>query len=922
MVHFNFYYCIIFAFCFSTSNELNLSQMSHIISNPILTNYILTHINDNKEIEMYTDILEPIIDLFTLFFKDIFSKAKDIIGNSSECYKSFSNLFNELDNKERRIFIEKLIDDSSKNYNDLSSYHDCMNKKYSKNNSQNSSYLVVLVNETEKANFWEFNKTYSSFDYGQGSFLFGLCVPEFCNLNEYDIILNLSYISLKRMIDPYSLIINLNIIAQMNFSDYNISTKDFLGKINYAKLIPLYYLIIHLIVVLFTIMPFCLWKYFFKNKQIELGGSSIVEDKKELSAQTIEADLKLDNPLLGNDDRKSKISRNLFDQIYNKKAFSQFKSSIPVSRNFEELLNYTVTTSELNNDSGLTYIRGLKGISIIFLFFGNAYIALFNSQVTVYGKINFLEVMSHYLFFIFYIGVRYAPRVLFSCSGYSLFYKMMNYLDNSYDDILEEKKDYPPETNNEDDANDKSNNNISKDKSNDTSIDYATKSNDSLDIIPKGTFPKKRKIGDIPFSLLFKFYSYQIHKYFFYIILILFFQFSLYDLLKILTWNNAGVMWEYFKNVVQLDWKQLLYGIFLIYPFLFKNASNHVFLNYMWQIQNEFIFFILTSFIIFLGYKYKKKINLIFTGLIFVIVILNYGFFIAGTLIRESENKKNCIPLQFYTRTSWYYYFFDFGNYLTHPFFNYVYFLIGVFFGSLNYVIQKGMTSLEVDNEEKPFLFSSIKFVKWYKTFTKKSLSIGAIILIIILYIMSNYQTLFLLIRKLIYKDEFLDNFEYTFDEGPLTYLHGIYFLFDIPFAVLIVNIITFGLYIKGTNSINDFLCHPFWSVFSKLYYSFILTAYPIILYILLQSDARITFNLSTCLLYSCITFFFTLLVSIIVYAFFEMPFKRIIKMIFNNPYMEQETDFGYSMMQRSKEFCKISHNPLFFPNALKEKDS
>ena len=248
--------------------------------------------------------------------------------------------------------------------------------------------------------------------------------------------------------------------------------------------------------------------------------------------------------------------------------------------------------------------------------------------------------------------------------------------------------------------------------------------------------------------------------------MILFFQFSLYDLLKILTWNNAGVMWEYFKNVVQLDWKQLLYGIFLIYPFLFKNASNHVFLNYMWQIQNEFIFFILTSFIIFLGYKYKKKINLIFTGLIFVIVILNYGFFIAGTLIKKSENKKNWISLQYYTRTSWYYYFFDFGNYLTHPFFNYVYFLIGVFFGSLNYVIQKGMTSLEVDNEEKPFLFSSIKFVKWYKTFTKKSLSIGAIILIIILYIMSNYQTLFLLILKLFYKDKFLDNFEYLLQQN------------------------------------------------------------------------------------------------------------------------------------------------------------
>lgn len=921
MVHFKFYYCIVFVFCFFTSNELGLSHMSYITSNPILKNYILTHNNDT---ESYTDIIEPIIDLFTYFFKDILEKAQTLIGASSKCYKSLSTLLLKKD-QELRFFIEKLINDSSKNYNDLSSYYDCMNKKYSKNYStysQHTSYLVVLVDETEKAKFWDTpnNKTYSSFDYGQGSFLFGLCVPDFCSQDEYNKIVNLTYISLKEKIDPKSLAIKLNIISQMNFSDYNISISVFFRRINYAKLVPLYYLIIHLIIVLFTIMPFCLWKYFFKNKKLDLGGPSIAEDKKESSKQTIEADFKIDNPLLGNDDIKSKTSRNLFDQIYNKKAFSQFKSSIPVSRNFEELLNYNVTISELNNDSGLTYIRGLKGISLIFLFFGNTYIALFNSQVAVYGKINFLEVMSNYLFWIFYIGVRYAPRVLFSCSGYCLFYKMMNYLDDSYDDIVEEKINLP-EANNKDSTVDKSNN-VTIDKATGISVDYADKSNDSVDIIPKATLNTKRKIQDIPFSLLFKFYSYQIHKYFFYVILILFFQFSLYDLLKILTLNNTGVMWEYFKNVVQLDLKQLLDGIFLIYPFIFKDANNHVFLNYMWQIQNEFIFFVLTSFIIFVGYKYKKKINLIFTGLIFLIVILNYGFYIAGTYIRESKNNKNFIPLQYYTRTSWYYYFFDFGNYLTNPFFNYVYFLIGVFFGSLNYVIQKGMTSLEVDNEEKPFLFSSIKFVKWYKTFTKKTLSIGAILLIITLYIMSNYQTLFLLIQKFIYNDKFLDNFETTFDEGESTNLHGIYFLFDIPFAVLAVNIITFGLYIKGNNSINDFLCHPFWSVFSKLYYSFILTAYPIILYILLQSDARINFNLSACLLYSCITFFFTLLVSIIVYAIFEMPLKRIIKMIFNNPYMEQENDFGYSMLQKSKEFCKISYNPLFFPSVLKEKSS
>ena len=49
------------------------------------------------------------------------------------------------------------------------------------------------------------------------------------------------------------------------------------------------------------------------------------------------------------------------------------------------------------------------------------------------------------------------------------------------------------------------------------------------------------------------------------------------------------------------------------------------------------------------------------------------------------------------------YYLVDYGLSLTNPIFNLSFFLIGMYFGLINYSIQKGITNIYKNDENKPF---------------------------------------------------------------------------------------------------------------------------------------------------------------------------------------------------------------------------
>ena len=97
------------------------------------------------------------------------------------------------------------------------------------------------------------------------------------------------------------------------------------------------------------------------------------------------------------------------------------------------------------------------------------------------------------------------------------------------------------------------------------------------------------------------------------------------------------------------------------------------------------------------------------------------------------------------------------------------------------------------------------------------------------LYLFASYQVITINIKMLLKPSEqelpnyFREDLQYTFDgfyfidkeiKGNGKY-HGFFFLFDIDYSVLIINLLFFGLYLKGGNFINDFLSNNFWSLFN-----------------------------------------------------------------------------------------------------------
>ena len=89
----------------------------------------------------------------------------------------------------------------------------------------------------------------------------------------------------------------------------------------------------------------------------------------------------------------------------------------------------SLNITNYNNVNGLTYIKGMIGISIILTIFGQTYIALVNLPMREYGIWDFHEIISDFLYIIIFIGYRYSPRLLFSCSGYTLVYKYLCYIE-------------------------------------------------------------------------------------------------------------------------------------------------------------------------------------------------------------------------------------------------------------------------------------------------------------------------------------------------------------------------------------------------------------------------------------------------------------------------------------------------------------
>ena len=551
----------------------------------------------------------------------------------------------------------------------------------------------------------------------------------------------------------------------------------------------------------------------------------------------------------------------------NKSIYNQFKKIFKTGDNIDEIYGSSKRHSKLNNDSGIQYIIGIQGINKFFMIIGNVFETLIHSPTHIYSIINFRNIIYNFLYSIIYYSVRFAPRILFACSGFILAYKFLSYLEDKTDEIRDkkfsEKEKELIEIN-------KKESNVLKEKS------------------------SKKEFIPIPFYYIVRFIIYQIHKYFIFILIILFTKYSMYYI----QFSDVTPIWKFLYETVfeKTNFLKLFFQFILIRPFFFKidypsiifivdstfnnnsslNETNildiipsnitkeqnsnirSTFLDYYWIFTNEIIFFLLGVFIIYFFYNTKKyhieKSFFVYEG---IILALRIVFMI----------KFNFSTIEYLSN-------YGYGQIFKNPLFNFNYYLIGIYFGMVNYIIEKKLTPTLVSNENKEFLLSPSYRVKSFRKSKNTSCilkysSIGYII--IPLFCFSHF--LFNLSKKTLSQ---------IISEGGFTkWLLNIFYCIDIELGILSFFYISIFHFNKGNNIVHSFLSFHYWIRYHKLYYSYLVTLPSVSLFFLYQSESRISLSFSNVIFYSVIIWIIAQIIASFTFIFFEMPYKRLIKLLY-----------------------------------------
>ena len=634
------------------------------------------------------------------------------------------------------------------------------------------------------------------------------------------------------------------------------------------------------------------------------------------------------NELIGDD--KIKKENNINDSIKNHKNIKRNEHSkwyiylnefFNIFNNGKELFN-SLNITNYNNVNGLTYIKGMIGISIILTIFGQTYIALVNLPMREYGIWDFHEIISHFLYIIIFIGYRYSPRLLFSCSGYTLVYKYLCY--------IEQEQGY----------------------------------------------------------YFLKFVFLQSYKYILLFIVLIIFRYSMYYI-NIMLRQEKRPVWEVFKYFIDKEdnfFRRL-------FTFLFQIRENgkemkQNLILYFYIPINEIFFFLFGTILISLGYKYKLRIDLIILILFFLIYagkIIIYLFYWYPKL-----NYLTTID----------YYLFDYGLKQINSVYNLTCFLIGMYFGLINYSIQKGIydlykkdigynkiISLKIsepdkqksdeknefkdgltsylsnliindqtneneaendDNEEEnkkinskkdirkedvndineknnenlekyineetnknkkkeyskkikemPFLISPVQISNFHRKYKNKwffSLFIIISFLLIIFFLLAQKILIDtnIKIKENSEKDENLSNL--SLDSILTNWTLNIIYLIDIEITIFVVQWATFMLYFKEFEMIRSFLNHVYWSFFLKGYFTFTLVSIPVILFIFYATETVIKLKLFNILLYGFINLIIIFVLIIICYSCYELPLKKMFKFLLKgkgiiDEYEEEDED-------------------------------
>ena len=936
-------------------NQLNIIIISPILSNDSKIRKISEE-NDNIELLktffLYgTDLFyfksfpnlqykgteyNDTIDKFYNILRDELKTIIELSNISDECREVLeAYLLGKYDKYVSNYHIKKLIDDSSKHKNDLGSYDQCLHRKYRRESTNlttdfgDSTYVVFTLDKSEIRGYQNklvYKKDRSDFE--DIYYVRAFCLPQAtkknykkynCTNKDYIQFLNTTNNDLGDL---------LGIRNVTKFDVFNLEKENKFGLtakqkfVIFLKSIPLLLCIFHVFITLFRELIMYFVKGYYSNKT-NIKNKETKEYIKPINKNDDGDDD--DDYDEEEDDNDKKETKN--PKIELPKWIKMYNKCFNFGENFKELFNFQLNSTNINNDAGLSYIRGLKASSLFLLIFGLTYLTFMNSLSKLFSKTLFFEFLDDKIFYpIFFVGLRYSPRIIFSCSGYTLAYKYLCYINKQFN-----------------------------------------------------------------IKAIFIFILYQFHKYLMLITFFLFERYSLYQFYDIDTpmWKyfdrniltkpvGARFILSFFSlsSVLAIDERSSRY--------------EHTLIDYFWLPYNEVSFFIIGVIIISIGYHCKLRIDfflIIMIIILFIIKILYsyarktkdkeiyyatlyYYLFDYGQLMLNPLFNLPCFLIGMY---------FGLINYSVQKG---IISLNSLDLFNNNEQIKEKKNEEEMDlkyiasdkkiedeeedddddvdnpgkindsgtndndknkkiikkeNEEEnlrielkqmPFLIPGVKLSSWLRKNPVRifSLLIGLLIfLFIILHFFvlsstvgSEYKNLRSKLNNtdIVYDNEDQEEIEEKkiddlcknidkllaltnyISNGFINFIYRI----DIEIVVILAQTLLFIFYFKGQNFINDFYCHVFWAMLNKSYFSYILVANPMILFIFYQSETKILLNLFNLLLYSLISGGLIFLSATFAYLVFELPYKRLIHQIFSDDYKKELEDNDEEKEEKSDD--------------------
>ncbi len=568
--------------------------------------------------------------------------------------------------------------------------------------------------------------------------------------------------------------------------------------------------------------------------------------------------------------------------------------------NFFETGNNNNNT-ESKNEIGLTAVKGMRGIVLILGFAGFVYSIILSNPFKVYNIQNHENMIKYFFISANAFGLRYSRKVLYTLSGYTLVYKFLYYLDN----IIEKRKANENITAknyyaNNYNGNLKSSNNLkenffNRNIQNQSSLDankektlnisdkepckrssytssvsdnsYSSSdeentnnssSNVSSDSSEEDETIYTSSISDDLRKYLFlkdyfRFILTQFHKYILLFISIFIFKYSYFDV-KALFYNPKPLIYK-LKILFEGIRIDQIFAMMSLIPI----EDHYIFMHPLMEIR----FFILYSFIIFIGYKYRLRIDLYCLFIFFTSFSYKIIFFYI--------NKENMHPALFHYTDNKYTEKLNDDINMHHTFF-----IIGIFFGKVNYIIQKGIKTREkLIKKGKNFLCWAFQLATFFNRLKNRKFICTKIFwitttFILIFFFTNSYSIFYNILGYDMKKDNLVD----------LNKNLGlkIFYLIDAEIFIWFLMINFMLVTNPGKNILNSFLGDENWKFFSKPYFSIICLLPLILLDFIHHANYRIRIDIFNITFYSIIAWSIILFFSICNYIHVESPLRNFVR--------------------------------------------